>query len=461
VIRFSAALVVVAIGILIGGVATSSLPLVYVAIGVSVLALAVLATGVALKKDELFGEDARSAASGTQAQAGQHDQPVAQVAQPGPAGWEVPAAAEGSVFSREDVFSGASRGQVPSAWGSSPGPAGPDNPWEQASGTGQPRGTEWAQGGSPRPGAWPSEPDFPSAPAAAAPSPGKTAPRRPSAPPTRADPVLPWADALPTRVDIGKVKPPEPVPSWLEDVDDEPAAPSARRPADVEPPAATQRVSTADVIPGPPPATGEESTDTITGEPVPDEADHGQAVSDLAIADESANAGEAATDAGPAADESLPVAKPLPDVESPSDVEPLPEASEPPTAEPLAADEPRPANDAMLAEESRPADEVALAEDEPVPEGGSPLVTGQPSEAEVLPEAAEPAEDEPVAEDTPPAADEASAGGKPVTVVPGVPRYHDQDCFLIEFLPADELRQMTVHEAEATGCTPCGACQPE
>lgn len=470
-IRFSAALVVVAIGILIGGVATSSLPLVYVAIGVSVLALAVLATGVALKKDELFGEDARSAASGTQAQAGQHDQPVAQVAQPGPAGWQVPAAAEGSVFSREDVFSGASRGQVPSAWGSSPRPAGPDSPWEQASGTGQPRDTEWAQGGSPRPGAWPSEPDFPAAPAAAAPSPGKTAPRRPPAPPTRADPVLPWADALPTRVDIGKVKPPEPAPSWREDVDDEPAAPLAPAPADVQPPAAaTQRVSTADVIPGPQPATGEEPTDAGTGEPVTGEAEHGQAVSDQAIADEAASAGEATADGGAAADESLPVATPQPDVESlsgaesPSGVEPLPDAREPSRDQPLPTDEPPPADDAVPAEEPRPADEVALAEDEPLPDGGSLLATGEPSEAEVLPEAEEaeePADDEPVAEGTPSAADQASAGGKSVTVVPGVPRYHDQDCFLIEFLPADELRQMTVHEAEKTGCTPCGACQPE
>jgi hypothetical protein len=175
-------------------------------------------------------------------------------------------------------------------------------------------------------------------------------------------------------------------------------------------------------------------------------------------------------DAGPAAGESLAVAKPLPDAESPSgaespsDVEPLPEDSEPPRAGPLATDESRPAGDAALAGESRPAGEVALAKDEPLPEGGSLLAPGEPSGAEGLPEAEEaeePAEDEPAAEGAPSAADEASAGGKPVTVVPGVPRYHDQDCFLIEFLPADELRKMTVHEAEKTGCTPCGACQPE
>ena len=54
-IRFSAGLVVVAIGVLIGGVATSKLSLVYVAIAVSAVALVVLAIGVALKRDELFG----------------------------------------------------------------------------------------------------------------------------------------------------------------------------------------------------------------------------------------------------------------------------------------------------------------------------------------------------------------------------------------------------------------------
>ena len=55
-IRFSAGLVVVAIGVLIGGVATSKLLLVYIAIGLSVAALIALAIGVVLKREELFGE---------------------------------------------------------------------------------------------------------------------------------------------------------------------------------------------------------------------------------------------------------------------------------------------------------------------------------------------------------------------------------------------------------------------
>ena len=63
-IRFSAGLVVVAIGVLIGGVATSKLSLVYVAIAVSAFALIVLAIGVALKRDELFGSGPELAPAG-------------------------------------------------------------------------------------------------------------------------------------------------------------------------------------------------------------------------------------------------------------------------------------------------------------------------------------------------------------------------------------------------------------
>ena len=69
-IRFSAGLVVVAIGVLIGGVATSKLSLVYAAIAVSALALITLAIGVALKRDELFGGGPESAPAGVGADSG-------------------------------------------------------------------------------------------------------------------------------------------------------------------------------------------------------------------------------------------------------------------------------------------------------------------------------------------------------------------------------------------------------
>ncbi|HSZ42281.1 MAG TPA: hypothetical protein VK817_20175, partial [Trebonia sp.] len=56
-IRFSAALVAVAIGVLLGGIATSKLLLVYIAIVVSAVALVALAIGVVLKREELFGDE--------------------------------------------------------------------------------------------------------------------------------------------------------------------------------------------------------------------------------------------------------------------------------------------------------------------------------------------------------------------------------------------------------------------
>ncbi|MGD0559626.1 MAG: hypothetical protein ABSA93_32245, partial [Streptosporangiaceae bacterium] len=62
-IRFSAALVVIALGILAAGVATSKLMLVYVAIGVSALSLVCFVIGVILKRGELFGAPARLAPS--------------------------------------------------------------------------------------------------------------------------------------------------------------------------------------------------------------------------------------------------------------------------------------------------------------------------------------------------------------------------------------------------------------
>ena len=79
-IRFSAGLVVVAIGVLIGGVATSKLSLVYVAIAVSAVALVVLAIGVALKREELFGGGPGLAPAGAGAGSGM---PVGQSADAG------------------------------------------------------------------------------------------------------------------------------------------------------------------------------------------------------------------------------------------------------------------------------------------------------------------------------------------------------------------------------------------
>ena len=62
-IRFSASLVVGAVGLLLAGVITSKLALVYLAIAVSAVALIALAIGVIVKREEFFGEAALAAES--------------------------------------------------------------------------------------------------------------------------------------------------------------------------------------------------------------------------------------------------------------------------------------------------------------------------------------------------------------------------------------------------------------
>ncbi len=48
-----------------------------------------------------------------------------------------------------------------------------------------------------------------------------------------------------------------------------------------------------------------------------------------------------------------------------------------------------------------------------------------------------------------------------VTVVPGVPRYHDAHCILIRFMGEDDLEKTTLAAARDAGCTPCRACLPD
>ena len=48
-----------------------------------------------------------------------------------------------------------------------------------------------------------------------------------------------------------------------------------------------------------------------------------------------------------------------------------------------------------------------------------------------------------------------------VTVVPGVPRYHNTNCILIRFMGDSDLDKMTLAAARQAGCTPCRACLPD
>jgi hypothetical protein len=57
----------------------------------------------------------------------------------------------------------------------------------------------------------------------------------------------------------------------------------------------------------------------------------------------------------------------------------------------------------------------------------------------------------------------AGPGAEPglVIVVSGVPRYHRPECILIRFLGQDDVESVTREAAEASGCVPCRACQPD
>jgi len=59
-----------------------------------------------------------------------------------------------------------------------------------------------------------------------------------------------------------------------------------------------------------------------------------------------------------------------------------------------------------------------------------------------------------------PAAETANDAGL-VTILPGVPRYHEENCILIRFMPKSDVQHLTIPEAEKLGCTPCTACQTE
>jgi hypothetical protein len=62
-------------------------------------------------------------------------------------------------------------------------------------------------------------------------------------------------------------------------------------------------------------------------------------------------------------------------------------------------------------------------------------------------------------EDEPPAPQPSDV--RLVTVIPGVPRYHDPDCILIRFMDDEDVARKSIPEAKAANCTPCAACQPE
>ena len=90
----------------------------------------------------------------------------------------------------------------------------------------------------------------------------------------------------------------------------------------------------------------------------------------------------------------------------------------------------------------------ATASLEPAPAGPEPVAA--PATADAAPE------------DPDPQALQAPQDSQTiVTVVPGVPRYHNASCMLIRFMGEGDLETTTLAAARETGLTPCRACLPD
>jgi len=131
---------------------------------------------------------------------------------------------------------------------------------------------------------------------------------------------------------------------------------------------------------------------------------------------------------------------------------PPPAQEQPPAS---ARDEAKPAAAASEPEPDSVADPAAEPEVTLVP-GTTPADVSVPAAAES--KQAEQAEQDQKLREAGPVGPDPSME---VTVVPGVPRYHNARCILIRFMGDSDLDKMTLAAARDVGCTPCRACLPD
>jgi hypothetical protein len=478
VIRFSAALVVVAIGVLIGGIVASELLLVYIAIGLSAVALVALATGVALKRGELFGE-------------GQGLAPAQAGASPGLPGRSgevldrvTPSPLQGAVAGPGAAFAahrepGPRPASSPSAatpetqpghdsWGAPPAVAPALGIWpaSAASGAATGRGTAAPSVFAPRTAGLSS---------AARPAAGQAV-ARPSwfNPAERAaSPEAPAATQAPAS---------ESGWSWLKG---ETAAPDPVSPDSVSP----DPVLPDPVLPDPVrPETGPAAAGQPEGAAALDDdwPTRYSWLDDEPEEDGGAGAGSADAKAedGPATP-----ADAAPESDSPGLAAAVPDTAVDPAARAAVTGQPsgdRDPGDGPGGQQSWPpldgvpAAAAPVVTATPVPGTASAATTGtglpDPGIAEpAAPETVESpalrlardpdpgtaaAEEAAEPEGEPPAPAAGDTSGL-VSVVRGVPRFHREDCVLIRFMPENDTQKMPVAQAREAGCTPCTACEPE
>lgn len=392
-IRFSAALVAVAIGVLIGGIATSKLVLVYIAIVVSAAALVALATGVVLKREELFGEGQGPVPAGAGAS------PVLSARAGGGQDRTRPNASVAPLPPLQEAAAGYDAPVEPIHTPVSPVPV---SPWETKT-TGDPWSSGWQSTAQadPTPRGWgvphPGEPGYGSA-------------RQP----------------VPEREPAGAV------PSWF--------APTSTSTAGSGNGWSWPGQDTA--VPGDTVVTGDTAvpsptaTPTGTSESSDEDDDWPTRYSWL---DDEANEAEEPGESGygnaaPGNSSTVPAAERAPATAG--------ESAAAGTRAGSADDDAGAANDATV----RDADADVL--DDPGDMDQEP--------ADPATEVADEAEGEPPAGQ----AVDSAPGTSLVTVIRGVPRYHEPDCVLIRFMPDGDNQKLTIPQAKANGCTPCTACQP-
>ena len=461
-IRFSAALVAVAIGVLIGGIATSKLVLVYIAIAASAVALLALAIGVMLKRKELFGEGqglatAQAGASAElTAQAGERRGQVPNGLVPPPPS-QGAAVGPGAAFAERPPAAAAQQGvswagsaapdawpspaaataAVPAMWQSPPVPAG-----ATVSGWGAPAVSEPAATGDPEDGATSVSAWGTSAPSVFAPH---SADAPAASPEAGAEPGSPnWFNPAGRPASAGKAAPGSGNGwSWPNGDSAVPAdaVPAGAVPADAGP------ADNEEPVDGAAPADEDWPTrySWLDDEPEEPEAD--------AESGEDKPAGPvAATVSEPAlaGDATLPA-----DVVAPAATESGEDADADPVVSPATLRLVRdPGPDPAAATAQTAAATVAT---EVVETAESTEAAAVPGERETELPAAEPTGTEPPR--TGPG-DQSPAAGL-VSVIRGVPRFHQEDCVLIRFMPGGDTQKLPAAEAREAGCTPCAACQPE
>jgi hypothetical protein len=419
VIRFSAALVAVAIGVLIGGIAASELLLVYIAIVVSAVALVALAVGVVLKREELFGEGQGLAPAMAGAipvppvrAGGTYDGKNRPETRATPAPQQRTAVGPGAAFGGNTLAASSQSAVLGETQASR-------NPWPPSTPDAPPGWTPATQderagtgADSRAASAWqPTAPSSGTAWAWAPPSPSVT----PEA----------GAETVP--------------PSWFDRMG---KSASADTPATASAPASGNGWSS-----GRDTAAPDKADDTAASDTTATPADAAAAVDEdddwptrYSWLDDESAIGEASDDA---------------DVDDHSAQ--LPSAAEPamsgdsgaPDTETLDTGTP-----GITASEFSDANAAENAD----ADVAAPAVPGD-AEGLSLVDDLDPGAGE--ADEAESEAADAAPGTGLVAVIRGVPRYHEPDCVLIRFMPEGDSQKLSVAQAKELGCTPCAACQPE